>query len=209
MDFSLTEEQELIRSQVRQLADSFDLEYWREHDRTKVYPQEFLDAFAEAGCDVLYGDLIFGLGMPVAIRSLPALGKVGRALLPAITKLPFKWLYPTGSAQEESSGRHGKWFAGRRVVAGDFHYIRRHAPPDLSGVVVVTNTTTEDDVRMLRERGVEWLVTTTPRLEGRSFGANVMEALFFALEGRTDLRGEDYHRLAAEFGFGGSVERLQ
>ncbi|MCH7493857.1 quinate 5-dehydrogenase [bacterium] len=166
-------------------------------------------AFAEAGCDVLYGDLIFGLGMPVAIRSLPALGKVGRALLPAITKLPFKWLYPTGSAQEESSGRHGKWFAGRRVVAGDFHYIRRHAPPDLSGVVVVTNTTTEDDVRMLRERGVEWLVTTTPRLEGRSFGANVMEALFFALEGRTDLRGEDYHRLAAEFGFGGSVERLQ
>ena len=32
-----------------QIADAFDLEYWREHDRTKVYPQEFLDAFAEAG----------------------------------------------------------------------------------------------------------------------------------------------------------------
>ncbi len=39
----------MIRTQVRQIADSFDLEYWREHDRTKVYPQEFLDAFAEAG----------------------------------------------------------------------------------------------------------------------------------------------------------------
>lgn len=166
-------------------------------------------AFAEAGCDVLYGDLIFGLGMPIPIRSLPALGKVGRALLPLITKLPFKWLYPTGSSQEESSHKHAEWFAGRRVVAGDFHYIRRHAPPDLSGVAIVTNTTTPEDVAMLRERGVEWLVTTTPRLEGRSFGANVMEALFFALEGRSDLGADDYHRLAAEFGFAGSVENLQ
>ena len=49
MDFGLSEEQIMIRTQVRQIADSFDLEYWREHDRTKVYPQEFLDAFAEAG----------------------------------------------------------------------------------------------------------------------------------------------------------------
>ncbi len=49
MDFGLSEEQNMIRAQVRQIADGFDMEYWREHDRTKVYPQEFLDAFAEAG----------------------------------------------------------------------------------------------------------------------------------------------------------------
>ena len=49
MDFGLSEEQEMIRTQVRQIADSFDLEYWREHDKTKEYPQDFLDAFAQAG----------------------------------------------------------------------------------------------------------------------------------------------------------------
>lgn len=49
MDFGFSEDQIMIRTQVRQIADSFDLEYWRERDATKVYPQEFVDAFAEAG----------------------------------------------------------------------------------------------------------------------------------------------------------------
>ena len=49
MDFGLSEEQEMIRTQVRQIADAFDLEYWRERDKTKEYPQDFLDAFAKAG----------------------------------------------------------------------------------------------------------------------------------------------------------------
>ena len=49
MDFGLSEEQEMIRTQVRQIADSFDLNYWLERDKTKEYPQDFLDAFANAG----------------------------------------------------------------------------------------------------------------------------------------------------------------
>jgi hypothetical protein len=28
------------------------------------------------------------------------------------------------------------------VIAGDFHYIRRHMPPDLSGKIILTNTIT-------------------------------------------------------------------
>lgn len=165
-------------------------------------------AFAEAECEVAFGDLVFGLGVPIGIGSIEALGRVGRILLPVVTKLPFKWLYPTGGQQEARAAGRSRWFEGRRVVAGDFHYIRRHAPVEMEGVVVVTNTTTPADVEMLRGRGVEWLVTTTPRLEGRSFGTNVMEALFFALEGTDRLRPEDYTRLAGEFGFAGSVERL-
>lgn len=49
MDFQNTEEQQMIRSQVRQLAERFDLEYWLERDRTKTYPHVFYQAFAEAG----------------------------------------------------------------------------------------------------------------------------------------------------------------
>jgi acyl-CoA dehydrogenase len=49
MDFRYTEEQEMIREQVRQIADDFDLEGWRERDKNKEYPHAFFNAFAEAG----------------------------------------------------------------------------------------------------------------------------------------------------------------
>ena len=49
MDFQYSDEQQMIRDQVRQLADSFDLEYWLERDRTKTYPHDFYQAFADAG----------------------------------------------------------------------------------------------------------------------------------------------------------------
>ena len=49
MNFDLTEEQNMIRTQVRQIADGFDLDYWRERDATKTYPHDFFQAFADAG----------------------------------------------------------------------------------------------------------------------------------------------------------------
>ncbi|MFP6583039.1 MAG: acyl-CoA dehydrogenase family protein [Candidatus Hydrogenedentota bacterium] len=49
MDFQYTEEQQLIREQVRKLADGFDLDYWLERDKTKTYPHDFYQAFADAG----------------------------------------------------------------------------------------------------------------------------------------------------------------
>jgi len=39
----------MIRTQVRNLADRFPLEYWRERDATTTYPHDFLQAMAEAG----------------------------------------------------------------------------------------------------------------------------------------------------------------
>lgn len=49
MDFALSPEREMMREQIRRLADSFPLEYWRECDRTATYPEKFFRAFAEAG----------------------------------------------------------------------------------------------------------------------------------------------------------------
>jgi hypothetical protein len=54
-------------------------------------------------------------------------------------------------------------------------------PNDLHGKIIVTNTTTARNVEELQRRGLHILVTTTPRLEGRSFGTNVMEATMLAL----------------------------
>lgn len=49
MDFQYSDEQRMIKEQVRQLSDSFDLDYWLERDRTKTYPHDFYQAFADAG----------------------------------------------------------------------------------------------------------------------------------------------------------------
>lgn len=68
--------------------------------------------------------------------------------------------------------------------AGVSLYIKRHMPERLDGKVIATNTTTEADVETFRQRGVRHLVTSTPRIAGRSFGTNVMEAALVAVVGK-------------------------
>jgi acyl-CoA dehydrogenase len=49
VDFELTEDQEIIRKAVAELAGRFDDEYWRQKDAAHEFPAEFYDAFAKAG----------------------------------------------------------------------------------------------------------------------------------------------------------------
>jgi hypothetical protein len=60
--------------------------------------------------------------------------------------------------------------------------------------VVLTSTTTEADQQRLAEHGLTWLVTTTPVVEGRSFGTNVLEGCIAALikRGGGELTRENY-----------------
>lgn len=141
-------------------------------------------SFAEANYELLFGDLGFGLGIPIPIRSLRALHLLARILLPVLFCMPFEWLYPTGEKQETTKPKFPQWYRWATVVAGDCLYIKRHMPERLDGKVIVTNTTTEADVEAFRQRGVRYLVTSTPRIEGRSFGTNVMEAALVAVAGK-------------------------
>ena len=49
MNFELTEDQELIRKSVAELAGKFDDHYWMEKDQAHEFPQEFYDAIATGG----------------------------------------------------------------------------------------------------------------------------------------------------------------
>ena len=49
MDFHQSHQHQMIRRQVRGLAERFDLDYWRRRDATGQYPHDFFGAFAEAG----------------------------------------------------------------------------------------------------------------------------------------------------------------
>jgi hypothetical protein len=140
-------------------------------------------AFVEQGYDIAYGDLMFALGIPIALRSFGSFRLVARLLAGPATKLPISMLYPTGDKQNEIVPKFTKWYQWADVIGGDCHFIKRHMPDDLSGTVIVTNTTTPQDMEMFRQRGVDHVMTTTPVLNGRSFGTNMMEAALTAVAG--------------------------
>ncbi len=141
-------------------------------------------SLAKAGFDLVCCDLIIGLGIPIPVRGLPQLRRLAAILLPVIGQLPVSMIYPTGQNQDTNTPKFDKWFNYGPVIAGDFMYIRRYMPLDLSGKVIITNTTTESDVELMRARGLSYLVTSTPRIDGRSFGANVIEAALIAYAGK-------------------------
>ncbi|MFQ5576574.1 MAG: quinate 5-dehydrogenase [Anaerolineae bacterium] len=142
------------------------------------------ESLAEAGYDTVFCDLMFGLGLPIPVYGLKNLRFLGSVLLPVVGLMPISMLYPTGQSQDTITPKYEKWFDYGPVIAGDFLYIRKHLPADLSGRMIVTNTTTTADVGLLRERGLRYLVTTTPVFEGRSFGTNMLEAALTACAGK-------------------------
>ena len=142
------------------------------------------EALQETGCDLVLGDLVFILNIPIPLRSLSALDKIARAVAPIVVKLPFSMLYPTGEKQDTVQSKksvHTKFYNEADIIAGDFLLVKKHMPEDMSGKSIITNTVTAEDVDMLRKRGLSTLITTTPEMDGRSFGTNVMEALIVAL----------------------------
>jgi hypothetical protein len=134
---------------------------------------------------VIFGDLIFALGLPLPMRSLETVKLLGFFLLPLLCQMPIALLYPTGQKQEEYAPKYQKYFHWAEVILGDFLFIRRFLPPGMEGRTIITNTTRSADLELMRARGVSRLVTTTARIEGESFGQNVMEAIFVALTGKT------------------------
>ena len=153
---------------------------------------------------------MFGLGVPIAIRSWSTLKTLARLMLPVVVRIPQKYVYPTGEKQEQNTPKYGTYFAEADVIAGDFHYIRRFMPADMKGKIVLTNTTTAGDVAELTRRGVAQLITTTPVFEGRSFGTNVMEAVLVTISGKSRPRSrpQDYLDKLKELGWTPQVQQL-
>ncbi|HZP81664.1 MAG TPA: quinate 5-dehydrogenase [Chthonomonadaceae bacterium] len=168
------------------------------------------EALAGRAKSVVFGDLMFNLGIPIPLRSLAAVRRLGRVVLPLVLRLPYRWLYPTGEKQEQNTPKFGRYYAEADVIAGDFHLIKRYMPENLQGKIILTNTTTEADVEELKRRGVHQLITTTPVFEGRSFGTNVMEGVLVTLLGKPPeaLTPEDYLGKLKELGWTPRIQEL-
>ncbi len=141
-------------------------------------------SFLEAGYDCIFGDLMFGLGIPIRIRTKRAVKILAAVLLPVVSRVPFEWLYPTGEKQEIRTPKWVRDYEWATVIAGDCHYIIHSMPDQMEGKIIVTNTTTDADVRLYKSLGVKTLVTSTAVYDGRSFGTNMMEAALVAVSGK-------------------------
>ncbi|MBV8725206.1 MAG: quinate 5-dehydrogenase [Candidatus Eremiobacteraeota bacterium] len=155
-------------------------------------------ALVDAGADVLFGDFIFALDKDMPVRDLHRFEELAEKYLPDACKLPFQFFYPTGKKQEKPpEPKYPQYYDDAEIIAGDFHFMRQFMPPRLDGKIVLTNTVTPGNVEELAARGVTLLITTTPDIEGRSFGTNVLEAALVALLRKRweDVAPEEYDRL--------------
>jgi hypothetical protein len=165
--------------------------------------------FVQSGYECTFGDFMFSLGMNVPIHTEKQLKSLAAVVMPLAGRLPFDWVYPTGEKQEQRKPKYPKWFQWATVVAGDCHYIKRYMPDDMKGKIVVTNTTTPEDVTLFKQCGVKYLVTTTPVLEGRSFGTNMMESALIAISGKKRvLTADEYNEMLAKLGFEPTLQEL-
>ncbi len=162
------------------------------------------------GCSTIFGDLMFTVGLSVPIRSLRSATVLARLMLPLARQIPIQFFYPQGAEQERRAPKFVEYFDWADVIAGDFLLLKRFAPDDLRGKVVLTNTTTQGDRAWLGAAGVHKLITLSPRLEGRTFGANVSEAMIVAVLTREGLEPklENYPKVLERYAPPLSIEML-
>lgn len=166
-------------------------------------------SFVGAGYECIFGDLMFGLGLPIPLRSIGGLKTLAAIMMPVVGRFPFEWLYPTGEKQEHRTPKFTKYYLWASVIAGDCHYIKRYMPEKLDGKVIATNTTTQEDVETFRQAGVRYLVTSTPVLDGRSFGTNMMEAALVAVAGKgRPLTDQELAAMLDQLGFEPQLQEL-
>ena len=66
-----------------------------------------------------------------------------------------------------------------------------------------------DDGEFLKKRGVKYLVTTTPVIEGRSFGTNMLEAALVAAAGKKRvLSNEELNQIIDDLSITAQVQDL-
>ncbi len=199
-------------SGVKNTVERKTVEYMQEHNlvdfhQSNVFVVSAVDRFgmaqsiAELAKAVIFGDLMFGIGVPIPLHSYGQLRILAKLLLPIVTRLPFKWIYPTGASQDVIIPRYGHLYKWADIIAGDYLIIKRSMPTVesgfLAGKTILTNTVTEEDTVLFRERGVKLLVTGTPKYDGRYYATNVFEAMMVAILGKRpeDITKSDYEEL--------------
>lgn len=203
----------LERKVIGYLADNFIVNFYEKN----ILLTSAMDRFGMAqeiknyGGNLIIGDLMFALGISLPLYSFESLNRAAKLIAPIACRLPFNVLYPTGDKQKERLPvKLQSYYDKADIIAGDYHYIKRFMPNSMKNKIIITNTVTEKDIIDLRQREVKLLVTTTPQLQGRSFGTNAIEAMLVAtLKAlNKEANEENYYQLLEEMQLMPRVEQI-
>jgi acyl-CoA dehydrogenase len=119
MDFELSEEQRLIKSQIRELCSEFDNTYWREKDMDHEFAWEFFEAFADGGwCGITIPEEYGGQGYGVQEASIvqQEIARSGAAM--AGTSITSHHVFSTSPLLEYGDEDHKKRYLPK-IANGD------------------------------------------------------------------------------------------
>ena len=163
------------------------------------------DAFVEQDCRCVFGDLIFNIGLDYPLTTLADLDQLAEKYRKRLMTVPFRMLYPTGSAQDagHADPRYAKYYDEADIIAGDGHLVLRHMPERVTGKGILTTTIRPHSLSRYIEAGAAWVATTTPDMGGVSSGTNLMEAALVALmENPVDsITADDYRHWIDRLGW--------
>lgn len=152
------------------------------------------EALERAGSKIGILDAALALRLPVVFQGTRVFGFAARATMPALRRLPLRWLYPRRivvAAGGPAAWRGGpavglaeRAMASADVIAGDSYLAWRCMPRRLDGKTLIVSTATQEEVDEMMARGAGVVASTSPSVAGRSFGANMIEALIVAFDGR-------------------------
>lgn len=192
-----------------QIKDIFEDEPKTAFMSTAVDRWEMACSLADVGLEIICGDFMFGLGLPIAVKGLDKVPLLASIVLPFVRRFPMRWIYPTGSSQDVRKPKYKKFYERATVIAGDYLYTKKYAPDNLDNKIILTNTTTAEDIDSLKDKGVAAVITTTPRVQGRSFGTNVLEAAVTAYSGlNRQLTEKEMKKCVDELGLKAQVHRF-
>ena len=183
MEFSLTDEQRLIRQQIRTLCDEFGDEYWREKDRSHEYPDEFFEAFADGGwCGITIPIEYDGQGYGVQEAALvqQEIARSGAAM--AGTSVTSHHVFSTAPLVEYGDDAHKRRYLPE-IAAGEVQVCTGVTEPnaglDTSRIETTANRQGEEYVidgqkiwtsKAQEADRIMLLARTTPREEADRFG---------------------------------------
>jgi len=150
----------------------------------------------------VFGDIMYGLKLPVPIRHERSLKLLSNILVPVLTHVPHRWIYPVGKHQLKRKPRFSKYFFESDIISGDTHYVLKYSPTRLSNKTILATTLIKDDFDELFSKGATCVISPVPMLKDRCFGTNVIEAILTSFLAKEDLgKISRYKELLKTLGF--------
>ena len=151
------------------------------HYRIAKVMSEFTD-------NLTFADPVLESGVPKFLGSVEELAlyaKTFRGLLKFIPGKSLTWPFP--ALKPVNAHLIKKAMRGAHIIAvpyyGFFRYLEKTSVEELGRKIVITTTAYDDRVAFLKERGVDVVIDTTPKILERVVGLSVLEALILtALE---------------------------